>query len=169
MRKEEFAEADALLEKFDKRNYRSRFFLRGFKYMKEDDPRSAIPHLVNALKENRYRGSAVNQLGIAYFQTGNIGKLDDLLKANGRFVERSAFLLDLRAQFHTAENNYPAAEADIQALARLPEDNGRSRKRRAILLAKRDRDFSYCRGTDGRPDRKRQRARHTAPLSAWKL
>jgi tetratricopeptide (TPR) repeat protein len=142
VRKEEFPEADELLKKFDQRNYRSRFFLRGFKLMKEGESALAIPHLVNALKENRYRGSAVNQLGIAYFQTGNVSKLDELLKANGRFVEKSAFLLDLRAQFYTAENNYPAAERDIQALARLPEDNGRSRKRRAIILAKRDRNFS---------------------------
>jgi hypothetical protein len=142
IRKEEFSEADNLLEVFDKRDYRSRFFLRGFRHMKEGDPKVAIPFLVSATKERRYRGSATNQLGIAYFQTGNISKLEDLLKSSGKAVERSAFLLDLRAQLHTAENDYAAAERDIETLARLPEDSGRSLKRRAIILAKRDKDFA---------------------------
>lgn len=141
IRKEEFPEADALLDKFDKRDYRSRFFLRGFRLVKDGKVKEAIPHLVNATKERRYRGSAINQLGIAYFRTGNRAELDTLLKSSGRFVERSAFLLDLRAQFYTAENKYDLAERDIQSLARLPEDNGRSRKRRAIIVAKRDKDY----------------------------
>jgi hypothetical protein len=120
------------------------FFLRGFRYMREGNPKAAIPELVNATKERRYRGSAISQLGIAYFRTGNFSKLEDLLKNSGSAVERSAFLLDLRAQLHTAENDYAAAERDIQILARLPEDNSRSRKRRAIILAKRDKAYAVA-------------------------
>lgn len=141
IRKENFGQADILLEVFEKRNYRSRFFLRGFRNMKDGKLREAIPDLVAATKERRYRASAVNQLGIAYFRIGHNARLQELLKSEGPSVERSAFLLDLRAQLFTAENNYVEAEKDIQLLARLPEDNGRSRKRRAIILAKRDRNL----------------------------
>jgi len=141
VRKEDFPEANRLLDKFDSRNYRSRYFLRGFSLMKEGKARDAISFLLAGTKERRYRAASINQLGIAYFQTGEMSKLEDLLKTSGTVVERSAFLLDLRAQLHTAENNYAAAERDIQALARLPEDRGRSRKRRALILAKRDRDY----------------------------
>lgn len=141
IRKEDFKEAYELLSKFEKRNYRSRFFLRGFALMKEGRTRDAIPHLDAGTKERRYRAASVNQLGIAYFRNGEMGKLESLLKTSGATAERSAFLLDLRAQMHTAENNYPAADRDIQMLARLPEDRGRSQKRRAIILAKRDKDY----------------------------
>jgi hypothetical protein len=141
VRKEEFGDAYRLLEKFDVRHYRSRFFLHGFSLMKEGRPREAIPYLISGTKERRYRAASINQLGIAYFQTGEMSKLEDVLRNSGPVVERSAFLVDLRAQLHTAESNYVAAERDIQALTRLPEDRGRSRKRRAIILAKRDKDY----------------------------
>src|SRR5271166_405314 len=140
-RQEEYGKVNELLEKFDKRDYRSRFFLRGFRLGKEGRWQEAIPHLNQATKERRYYDSAVNQLGIAYFRTGNIAKVEVLLKNNAKSVQKSAFLLDLRAQLYTAENDFSAAERDIQTLARLPEDQGRSRKRQAIILAKRDRDY----------------------------
>ena len=141
IRQEDFNKANELLLKIEKKGYRSRFFLRGSWFAIDGEPSKAIPLLEHATRERRYRTSAINQLGICYFRTGEWAKLNSLVNVDDPSITRSAFLMDLKAQFLTASGDYDAAERTIEQLSRLPEDDNRSQKRRAMLLAKRDKNF----------------------------
>ncbi len=141
IRQEEFDRADALLKKIEQRGYRSKFFLRGFWFARDGEASKAIPLLEQAAMERRYRTSAINQLGICYYRTGAWLKLNELVNVESQAVKGSAFLLDLKAQFLTGSGDYKSAELVIQQLSRLPEDDDRSQKRRAMLLVKRDKNY----------------------------
>jgi hypothetical protein len=137
------AAAEALLNFFDKRQYRSRFYLRAF-YVRlhKNDPEAAIPLLLEARKVRKYLYQVVGDLGRAYQRLGRWGPLRNLVKEEADYIGRNAVLLDVHIGMLIAEGNFPGAEREIRTLRALDRQEAFAEGRTAMLMMRRDQDFA---------------------------
>jgi hypothetical protein len=137
------AAAEALLAFFDKRQYRSRFYLRAF-YVRlhKNDPAGAIPLLLEARKVRKYLFQVVGDLGRAYQRLGRWGPLRNLVKEEADYIGRNAVLLDVHIGMLIAEGDFPGAERAIRTLRSLDRQEAFADGRTAMLMMRRDQDFA---------------------------
>ena len=137
------AGAEALLDFFDQRQYRSRYYLRAF-YLRlhKNDPKSAIPLLLEARKVRKYMSQVVGDLGRAYQRLGMWGPLRDLVRDEADYIGRNPVLLDVHIGMLIAQNDFDGAERSIRALRSLDRQEGYAQGRTAMLVMRRDQNFS---------------------------
>jgi|GEM_PF-2412742 len=137
------AGAEALLDFFDHRQYRSRFYLRAF-YVRlhKNDPKSAIPLLLEARKVRKYLGQVVGDLGRAYQRLGMWGALRELVRNEEAYIGRNPVLLDVHIGMLIAEGDFDRAEQSIRTLGSLDRQEAYAQGRTAMLMMRRDQNFS---------------------------
>lgn len=132
---------DRLLETFDKRAYRSRHLLRGFSLRFRGKPRDAIPHLQVALETRKYFRSVLQELALCYRKTNDFAALERLLTEHKEAVHDSAFLLDFLIGLLISQGRFAEADAAIQELKYMPQNEGHAQRRSAQLLMREKRDY----------------------------
>jgi len=139
----EEAPAESLLNFFDERKYRSRFYLRAF-YLRlhKNDPRAAIPLLLQAREVRKYLGQVVGDLARAYQRLGMWRELHDLVRDEADHIGRNPVLLDVRIGMLLAQGDFPEAERMIRTLRALDRQEAYAQGRTAMLMMRRDQDFS---------------------------
>lgn len=135
--------AEELLDFFDQRHYRSRFYLRAF-YIRfhKADPKSAIPLLLEARKVRKYLGQVVGDLGRVYQHLGMWGPLRELVKDEVAYIGRNPVLLDVHIGMLIAESDFEGAERAIRTLRSLDRQEVYAAGRTAMLMMRRDQNFS---------------------------
>ena len=132
-----FADAEETIEGMASRGYRSVPFLRGHLYRRQEKYPKAIEMLVESVRLNKLNRSAVHELALAYKKSGHLNELRKLLSEHGNLIHDSAMFADFQIGVDLARGDLPAAEAGIENLRRLPDDDGRSGIRVAQLLMRR--------------------------------
>lgn len=137
------AGAEALLDFFDQRQYRSRYYLRAF-YVRlhKNDPKSAIPLLLEARKVRKYLSKVVGDLGRVYQHLGMWGPLRDLVRDEADYIGRNPVLLDVHIGMLIAHGDFDGAERAIRALRSLERQEAYAQGRTAMLMMRRDQNFS---------------------------
>lgn len=130
-----------LFQFFSDRGYRSRSFLLGFFHRTKREYRDAIPFLREAVRIRKLYRSAVHELALCLKNTGEVAELKELIDSNADWLQDSAMLLDFLAGTKLASGEFVEVDRIVQRLSSLPDDDGRSIRRRAQLLMKRDRRF----------------------------
>jgi hypothetical protein len=135
-------ESEALLEFFDKRSYRSRFYMRAF-YLRvhKGDHRAAIPLLLKAREVRKYMKQVVGDLGRCYQRLGMWRELHKLVEDQEEHIGRNAVLLDVRAGMLIAQGEFDEAERIIRILRTLPRQAVIADGRSAMLRMRRDQDY----------------------------
>jgi len=132
-----FADAEETIEGMASRGYRSVPFLRGHLYRRQEKYPKAIEMLLESVRFNKLNRSAVHELALAYKKSGHLNELRKLLSEHGNLIHDSAMFADFQIGVDLARGDLPAAEAGIENLRRLPDDDGRSGIRIAQLLMRR--------------------------------
>jgi TIR domain len=137
------AGAEGLLNFFDQRQYRSRFYLRAF-YMRlyKNDARSAIPLLLEARRVRKYLNQVVGDLGRAYQQLGMWESLRNLVREEAAYIGRNPVLLDVHIGMLIAQGDFDDAERAIRTLQSLDRQEAYAQGRTAMLMMRRDQNFS---------------------------
>lgn len=135
--------AEALLDFFDQRQYRSRYYLRAF-YLRlhKNDPKSAIPLLLEARKVRKYLGQVVGDLGRAYQRLGMWGPLRELVREEAHHIGRNPVLLDVQIGMLIADGDFDGAERAIHTLRSLDRQEAFAQGRTAMLMMRRDQNFA---------------------------
>lgn len=116
------------------RGYRSALFLRGHHLRKREDYDDAIALLKGAVRENKYKRSAVHELALCYKKTQKFDALRSLLDEHGALVRDSAMFTDFQIGIDLAQRDLSAAADGIRRLRSMPDENGRADKRQAQLF-----------------------------------
>lgn len=134
--------AEALLDFFDDRQYRSRYYLRAF-YVRlhDNNPRGAIPLLIKARGVRKYLTQVVGDLGRAYQRLGMWKELHELVREETDYIGRNAVLLDVQIGMLIAQSDFVEAEKVIRSLRSLPRQEAYAQGRAAMVLMRRDQDF----------------------------
>jgi hypothetical protein len=134
--------AEALLNFFDQRQYRSRFYLRAF-YIRlhRDDPKAAIPLLLQAREVRKYLTQVVGDLGRAYQRLGMWRQVQDLVRDEADYIGRNPVLLDVQIGMLIAQGEFSDAERVIRTLRGLDRQEAFAQGRTAMLMMRRDLDF----------------------------
>ncbi len=137
------AGAETMLNFFDQRQYRSRFYLRAF-YMRlhKNDPKSAIPLLLEARKVRKYMGQVVGDLARSYQNLGMWSPLRELVRDEVSYIGRNPVLLDVHIGMLIAQGDFDEAERAIRTLRSLDRQEAYAQGRTAMLMMRRDQDFS---------------------------
>ena len=132
-----FADAEETIKGMASRRYRSVPFLMGHLYRRQEKYPKAIEMLLEAVRDNKFNRSAVHELALAYKKSGCLNELRKLLTEHGNLIHDSAMFADFQIGIDLARGDLPAAEAGIENLRRIPDDDGRSGIRAAQLLMRR--------------------------------
>lgn len=135
-------QAEQLLDFFDKRSYRSRFYLRAF-YLRvhKGDYKGAITLLLKAREVKKYMKQVVGDLARCYQRRGMWKQLHDLVRDQERHIGRNPVLLDVRIGMLIAQSDFEGAERVIHTLQSLPRQEVFAKGRVAMLMMRRDQDF----------------------------
>lgn len=135
-------ETEQLLEFFDKRSYRSRFYMRAF-YLRvhKGDYRAAIPFLLKAREVRKYMKQVVGDLGRCYQRLGMWKELHKLVEDQAEHIGRNAVLLDVRIGMLIAQGQFDEAHRLIRTLRTLPRQEVIADGRTAMLRMRRDHDY----------------------------
>lgn len=135
--------AEELLEFFDKRSYRSRFYLRAF-YVRlhKGDLRAAIALLKEARQVRKYLGRVIGELAACYQRLGMWPELQRLVQEEGRYIGRNPVLLNVHIGMLIAQNSFEAAEREIRMLQSIPRQEAIVDARTAMIMMRRDNDYS---------------------------
>jgi hypothetical protein len=134
--------AERLLAFFDERQYRSRFYLHAF-YLRvgRNDPKRAIPKLLEARKVKKYMKLVIGDLARCYQRLGLWPQLQELVRDQQAYVGRNPVLLDVQAGLYIAQGNWDEAESAIRTLRSLNRQEAYADGRQAMLIMRRDKDF----------------------------
>ena len=138
----QFREARELLEVFDNRSYRSRYNLRGFVHRLDGRWNEAILEYRKSIEIRKWLRSSIQELALCYQRLGRMEELRSLIERHRGVVEDSAILLETLAGIFLAEGKFDEAEAAVQKLRSLPDDDGRSGRRMAQIMMRRDKNFA---------------------------
>jgi tetratricopeptide (TPR) repeat protein len=141
-RRRRFAEAQEVLQLFDRIGYRSVYSLRGFFHRMKGELSEAVMWYERALEARVHDVAILHELCICLYRLGNIKEIKARLQAAGDRVLDNVYLLDLRIQIATAEGNFTEAFDLIKILRRHEGDRERSSRREAVLLMRRDQNFA---------------------------
>ncbi len=134
----QFGEADKTLEFMRSKHYRSVPFLLGHSLRRQGKFEKAIEFLVEAVRDDRkFNRSAVHELALAYKKSSRLNDLRKLLADYGGLIADSALFADFQIGIDLARSDLVAAEAGIERLRLLPDDDGKSDIRFAQLLMRR--------------------------------
>ncbi len=133
---------EELLDLFDNRGYRSRFYLRAF-YMRvhKDDYQGAIPILRKAQEVKKYMKQVVGDLGRCYQRLGMWGPLHHLVEDQKDYIGRNPVLLDVHIGMLIAQGAFDEAERAIRTLRSLAHQKIFAEGRVAMLMMRRDQNF----------------------------
>lgn len=160
--------AEALLNFFDERRYRSRFYLRAF-YIRlhKRDHEAAIPLLLEAKTVRKYMGRVVGELASCYQRLGKWPELQNLVDEQEQYVSSNPVLLNVHIGMLIARRDFNRAEIAINTLRSHPRQDAAADCRIAMIMMRRDRNFRGAknllserleRGSAGRTDVRRLRA-----------
>jgi hypothetical protein len=134
--------SEALLDFFDERQYRSRYYLRAF-YVRlhKNDPRAAIPLLLKAREVRKNLTQVVGELARAYQRLGMWRELHDLVRDQADYIGRNSVLLDVHIGMLIAQGDFVEAERSIRTLRSLDRQEAFAQGRAAMVMMRRDLDF----------------------------
>lgn len=134
--------AEALLDFFDDRQYRSRYYLRAF-YVRlhKNDPRAAIPLLLKAREVRKNLTQVIGELARAYQRLGMWRELHDLVRDQADYIGRNSVLLDVHIGMLIAQGDFVEAERSIRTLRSLDRQETFAQGRTAMVMMRRDLDF----------------------------
>lgn len=133
-----FPDATRTIELMERNGYRAATFSRGYMLRRQEKYPEAIVVLKAAVEESKFNRAALHELALSYLRSNNHAELSKLLERNKRFVTDSAMLTDFQIGLDLAHNALGKVEAGIRRLRALSDDDGRSSRREAQLLMKRD-------------------------------
>ncbi|WP_417619588.1 TIR domain-containing protein [Parasphingorhabdus sp.] len=136
IRLEKFADALATIEFMTARGYRSVHFLKGHLNRRRGQFEPAVTDLQKAVKEKKYRRSAVHELALCYKKLSRFDLLKSLLENFAEMVADSSMFLDFQIGLDIAHGKIVDAERRIDALMLMPDNNGKAERRKAQLLMK---------------------------------
>jgi tetratricopeptide (TPR) repeat protein len=142
VRTRRYAEAEAWLETFDRRGYRSVYSLRGFLHRLRGEYAAAIPWYAKALEARIHDLAILHELCICLHRLGRITEIKERLRQAGERTLENVYLLDMRIQIAIGEAQFGEAEELIGILRRNPDERERSYRREAVLVMRRDGDFA---------------------------
>ncbi|HZK99060.1 MAG TPA: TIR domain-containing protein [Caulobacteraceae bacterium] len=135
--------AEEVLDFFDRRTYRSRFYLRAF-YVRlhKGDHRAAIALLLKARDVGKYIKQVVGDLGRCYQRLGMWKELHALVQDQEQHIGRNPVLLDVQIGMLIAQVDFVGAERAIRTLRSLARQSVYADGRVAMLMMRRDQNFS---------------------------
>ncbi len=135
-------EIEKLLDFFDKRSYRSRFYLRAF-YVRlyRGDHRAAISYLLKARQVGKYMARVVGELAACYQRLGMWPELHRLIQDEERHVNRNPVLLNVHIGMLIAQNEFEMAERDIRVLRSFERQEATADARTAMIMMRRQQDY----------------------------
>lgn len=135
-------EAERLLDFFDERSYRSRFYMRAF-YLRvgKGDINGAVSMLLKAREVRKYMRLVVGDLARCYQRLGWWPRLHELVREQAAHIGRNPVLLDVQAGMLIAQGEFNEAEKVIHTLRGLSGQEAYADGRRAMLIMRRDQDF----------------------------
>ena len=141
-RLQDHAGANELLDFFDSKGYRSAYYLRAF-YIRHTggDLKTAIGLLQKARGIRKYQRRVINDLALCYQKLGWWKELEQLMSEEDN-IDANQEILDIKVALLLSRNRYPEAEDAIRKLRGLPREGGRADSRYAMLIMKRDNNFS---------------------------
>ncbi len=141
-RMKQWHEVRQLLRLFDQKHYRSRYNLKGFAFRLEGRWSEAVPEYRKSIEIGKWIRSSIQELALCYRRLGQMSELRALIEQHRDVVEDSAILLETLAGIFLAESKFDDAEATVNKLRSVPDDDGRSGRRKAQIMMRRDKD--YC-------------------------
>ena len=137
------AEAEGLLDFFDARSYRSRFYLRAF-YLRlgKGDLKGAVNMLLKAREVRKYMKLVVGDLARCYQRLGWWPQLHELVRDQAAHIGRNPVLLDVQAGMLIAQGAFSEADRVIRTLLTIRGQEAYAEGRRAMLIMRRDQDFA---------------------------
>ena len=133
-----------LLGLFESRGYRSRFYLRAFLIrLTGGDLKDAIGLLRKAKDVRKYRRRVLADLAGCYQRLGMWKELASLINEEGDATDNAA-LLDFKVGMLIAQSDFDRASEAIRRLRSNGWDDGRSERRYATLIMKRDKNYSQA-------------------------
>lgn len=137
------AEAEDLLDFFDKQSYRSRFYLRAF-YVRlyKGDHQSAISHLLKARQVRKYMARVIGELAACYQRLGMWPELHNLIREEERYISRNPVLLNVYIGMLIAQNDFVSAEQYIRTLRSFERQEAMADTRTAMIMMKREQDYN---------------------------
>jgi hypothetical protein len=137
--------ADQLLAFFDKRQYRSRYYLRAFHLrVGKNDPKRAISMLLEARKVKKYMKLVIGDLARCYQRLGLWSQLQDLVRDQEAHIGRNPVLLDVQAGMLIAQGDWEGAHRVIRTLRSLNRQEVYADGREAMLIMRRDQNFRHA-------------------------
>ncbi len=136
------AEAEDLLDFFDKQSYRSRFYLRAF-YVRlyKGDHQAAISHLLKARQVRKYMARVIGELAACYQRLGMWPELHSLIREEKRFISRNPVLLNVYIGMLIAQNDFDSAELNIRTLRSFERQEAMADAQIAMIMMKREQDY----------------------------
>lgn len=131
-----FGDAGKLIERMSSSGFRASLFLKGYLLRRRERYSEAVPLLQEAIRERKYYRSAVHELALCFRRTGAMDQLKALLEDHGKLVGDSAMFADFQIGIDLARGNLIGAETAIEALRKMPDDEGKSDLRQAQLWMK---------------------------------
>ena len=136
------SETEKLLDFFDKRSYRSRFYLRAFyARLHKGDHRAAIGYLLEARRVRKYMARVVGELAACYQRLGMWPELRRLVHEEKRHIGRNPVLLNVHIGMLIAQNEFEEAERNIRTLRSFERQEAIADARTAMIMMKREQDY----------------------------
>jgi hypothetical protein len=136
------ADAEQLLDFFDQRRYRSRFYLRAFYLrVRKGDLKGAVGMLLKAREVRKYMKLVVGDLARCYQRLGWWPQLHELVRDQADHIGRNPVLLDVQAGMLIAQGEFKEADKVIRTLLGMGGQEAYAGGRRAMLVMRRDQDF----------------------------
>lgn len=136
-------EAERLLDFFDERSYRSRFYLRAFHLrVGKGDLKGAIGMLLKAREVRKYIKLVVGDLARCYQRLGMWPQLHELVRDQADYIGRNPVLLDVQAGMLIAQGEFNEADKVIRTLHSLRGQEAYADGRRAMLIMRQSQDFA---------------------------
>lgn len=135
-------DAEQLLDFFDQRRYRSRFYLRAFYLrVRKGDLKGAVGMLLKAREVRKYMKLVVGDLARCYQRLGWWPQLHELVRDQADHIGRNPVLLDVQAGMLIAQGEFEEADKVIRTLLGMGGQEAYAEGRRAMLAMRRDQDF----------------------------
>jgi tetratricopeptide (TPR) repeat protein len=139
IRASDFTGAAETIGMMEARGYVNAVFLLGYMFRKQENYPEAIRVLKDAVTRHKHDRAAINELAQAYKRSDDFSSLRQLLEQHSGMVPKSAVLTDFQIGLDFADGKMPEVEAGIARLKSMPDNDGRSDRREALLLMKKGR------------------------------
>lgn len=134
VRRNEWPEAESVLEVIQANNRRDQFYLRGFMLWKKGDLNGAIVAFEEAGSAGDRSPAVLRDRAHCLFRLGRINEAWNAVREADERLGENRFVVDLAALVAIAKREYADAEAYLERLARLDDPENTAHRKATLLI-----------------------------------